>query len=290
MKCQTMFSKKNIKDNKINFLSSNKEIIIISTLSIFVLMIILFLTNEEISIYQKLFKISGYTLITFITTFLYFYLAPKLSTKLFDNKNLTIIKFIIIVFILLILISFSNTIFYSLFLNNNEYNTIFNIFKKHFFSTIIIGTIPSVIIYFYGKNIYLKENVNKLEKRASSINKQLIKIATEVPSTTKKIITLQGEGKNSLEIDVNTILYFESIGNYIHIYQENKEEAERIRTTLLNIEKQLQNHKFFVRNHRAFIVNILKTKNIINNQNKLQIELTNGLTLPISRSYKDSFI
>lgn len=285
-----MFSKKNIKDNKINFLSSNKEIIIISTLSIFVLMIILFLTNEEISIYQKIFKISGYTLITFITTFLYFYLAPKLSTKLFDNKNLTIFKFIIIVFILLILISFSNTIFYSLFLNNNEHNTIFNVFKKHFFSTIIIGTIPSVIIYFYGKNIYLKENVNKLEKRASNINKQLIKIATEVPSTTKKIITLQGEGKNSLEIDINTILYFESIGNYIHIYQENKEEAERIRTTLLNIEKQLQNHKVFVRNHRAFIVNILKIKNIINDQNKLQIELTNGLTLPISRSYKNNFI
>lgn len=285
-----MFSKKNIKDNKINFLSSNKEIIIISTLSIFVLMIILFLTNEEISIYQKIFKISGYTLITFITTFLYFYFAPKLSSNLFDNKNLTIIKFIIIVFILLILISFSNTIFYSLFLNNNEYNTIFNVFKKHFFSTIIIGTIPSVIIYFYGKYIYLKENVNKLEKRASNINKQLIKIATEVPSTTKKIITLQGEGKNSLEIDVNTILYFESIGNYIHIYQENKEEAERIRTTLLNIEKQLQNHKVFVRNHRAFIVNILKTKNIINDQNKLQIELTNGLTLPISRSYKNNFI
>ncbi|MGK0414757.1 MAG: two-component system LytT family response regulator [Polaribacter sp.] len=88
--------------------------------------------------------------------------------------------------------------------------------------------------------------------------------------------------RKMVKIDFNSILYIESLSDYLKIFMTDKIIV--IRETITSLEEKLPSKKF-IRIHRSFIVSL---KNISSYTNEF-IEI-NQKALPISRSYKESVL
>jgi two-component system LytT family response regulator len=88
--------------------------------------------------------------------------------------------------------------------------------------------------------------------------------------------------RKMVKIDFNSILFIESLSDYLKIF--TTEKIIVIRETITSLEEKLPSKKF-IRIHRSFIVSL---KNISSYTNEF-IEI-NQKALPISRSYKESVL
>ena len=85
----------------------------------------------------------------------------------------------------------------------------------------------------------------------------------------------------TISIAQSDILYFESQANYLAVY--TKDGDYRLRSTMSNIENELQNSDF-LRIHKGFLVNLEHIKILKSDT----LELDNGAKLPIGKSYSES--
>jgi hypothetical protein len=85
-----------------------------------------------------------------------------------------------------------------------------------------------------------------------------------------------------VNVDVNTILYFEGYGDYIKVHTENKMYI--IHNRMKNLEDSLPPRKF-VRVHRSFIVQLNKIENI----EQLSIKIGNKI-IPIGKHNKQDLL
>lgn len=83
------------------------------------------------------------------------------------------------------------------------------------------------------------------------------KTLSQVPE--EKIHINSSLKKESLSFYPGHLLFAESEGNYVvfHLMQDEKVRKEMIRNSIGSIEKQLSSLPFFLRTHRAFIVNMM---------------------------------
>jgi DNA-binding LytR/AlgR family response regulator len=84
-----------------------------------------------------------------------------------------------------------------------------------------------------------------------------------------------------------------SDGNYVIFYlnRNNKIEKEIIRNSIGNIEKQLSSVSFFMRTHRAFIVNVKKVHIKNGNTSGYHLKISDiDMEIPVSRQYAQDFI
>ena len=85
-------------------------------------------------------------------------------------------------------------------------------------------------------------------------------------------------------VNIESVLYFCSDGNYIDVYTEN--ETYCIRMTLKELEKKLSDN--FKRVHRSNIVNLTKVKSIKleSNNRSLKLNMMNNQEVVVSRKYQ----
>ncbi|PQJ77478.1 LytR/AlgR family response regulator transcription factor [Polaribacter glomeratus] len=88
--------------------------------------------------------------------------------------------------------------------------------------------------------------------------------------------------RKMVKIDFNSVLYIESLSDYVKIFTSEKTIV--IRETISSLEEKLPSKKF-IRIHRSFIISL---QNITSYTNEF-IEI-NQKALPISRSYKESVL
>jgi DNA-binding LytR/AlgR family response regulator len=81
------------------------------------------------------------------------------------------------------------------------------------------------------------------------------------------------------KIELNDIIYAESVGNYVSIYTENKRIIAYL--TMKSLESQLPSDEF-IKIHQSYIVNCAKIDAIEGNEIKIGTK-----SLPISRNYRD---
>ena len=89
---------------------------------------------------------------------------------------------------------------------------------------------------------------------------------------------------NNVNIQLNTVLYIEAMEGYSKIYRENNNTIIT-RMVLKNMASVLPPENF-LRVHRSFIVAVNKIKSFT----KQEINLTNGVTLPVGRQYSDEIM
>lgn len=82
------------------------------------------------------------------------------------------------------------------------------------------------------------------------------------------------------KIELKSILYIESMGNYVNIYTENKRIIAYL--TLKGLESQLPAHEF-IKIHQSFLVSFSQINAIEGNQVRVGDKI-----LPISRNYRDA--
>lgn len=89
------------------------------------------------------------------------------------------------------------------------------------------------------------------------------------------------EDKITYKVDVNDILYIESVGDYNKIYT-----LQRVYLTYQTLKKlqELLPHEQFPRVHKSYIIALNKVDNIIGNQVKI-----NNEAIPVGQTYRKAF-
>ena len=82
------------------------------------------------------------------------------------------------------------------------------------------------------------------------------------------------------KIELNDILYAESVGNYVSVYTENKKIVAYL--TMKSLESQLPADDF-IKIHQSYLVNYSKIEAIEGNEIKIGCK-----SLPMSRNYRDT--
>lgn len=104
-------------------------------------------------------------------------------------------------------------------------------------------------------------------------------IQTSIQETTVERIFIKGD-KKIHQIQLNDILYLESLGSYVKIHLENETITTLDRLT--NFEKTLPTNQF-LRVHKSFIIAIKKIQTIEGNRLKI-----GEATIPIGNVYKQN--
>jgi len=249
------------------------------------------LTSEFIGIGSVDFSIFvltvvGYTIVTAISSSIVVYIFPILFKRFFDEKQWTKGKYFLFTFTIILTVAVGNTLYAYNFIRIIFYPEIdeisFSTVLNHFLIiTPVIGSIPTILGYFWFKNQGLYVDLHEKEDQ----NRKLMGRIRKENMPDEKIITLSGNTKDTLTLFPRELLYMESVGNYVRIhYQLNGQTSQKmLRATLQQMEELLSDYPFLVRCHRAFIVNTQQIEKIKGSHLWLKPE---GMNIPVSKTYK----
>jgi len=140
-------------------------------------------------------------------------------------------------------------------------------------TTTTIGLIPvSIHVLNEQRKLFKKyyEMANEMGK--NTLQREIVQIPETLTFDTQKYI-------------VNEILYVESSKNYLNIFLTD-DRTLNIRFTLKEMENLLANYPFFIRCHRAYMVNINRIIKVDGNAQGLKLFFDDNSTyVPVSRSY-----
>lgn len=251
--------------------------IIIFFISVGVLVFLLMLQPfdiDELPTNEKYYLIVGFGVITFVCLSFNLLILPSLSPKTFHSSKWKVKK----------------EIFWNLWI-------LFTILTAYFFYCKVLGVltfdfnmvikliltaiIPITGLIIVNRNKMLRSRL----KLASDINKKL----QDHRSIQEKIIYFNSDyQKDSLAIKVSLLQVIRSANNYIEVFWKEGEGVKRqmVRCSIAYAEELLMEHKFIVKCHRSFIVNINYIDRVEGNLQgyKLYFEKID-FPIPVSKSF-----
>lgn len=225
---------------------------------------------------RRLVLILGYGFITGLCLFIHLFGIAQLL----NNKDWKVYKEILWSLWIIVVIGILNYF----------YTTFANLYPFHFSGmlffiqiALITSILPVSFLVLFRENQLYK----KYAQEAQHINSNLAK--TEAVTSERDIFVWSEKTKGELKFQVQKILFLESIGNYVHIHQQQN-QVEKIRSTLKGVEKKLTNHSTFFRCHRAFIINLQHISKVSGNAQGLKLKFSNDYPLvPVSRKFIPAF-
>lgn len=182
----------------------------------------------------------------------------------------------------------------------------------NFFETLIIIAFCSFAIGLYWRfrfrsrylaseleetkslNEQLKLLQQESERRAANAEAAMMEeqSAAETQTQTDKdslpaTLVLAGTTSEAITLSIPSLLYIESVGNYVKVYQQNEGQVrfDMIRTTTKQVEDTLKEYPTIVRCHRAFLVNLQQVEQIVSKAGSMQLLIKHCHEyLPVSRS------
>jgi DNA-binding LytR/AlgR family response regulator len=138
----------------------------------------------------------------------------------------------------------------------------------------IVTTDPNEVPHDKVGIIVSEDNVEQIQK------------ILEMMALEKRTIVLETT-QGWVQLDALEMMYLESFGD--EIYMHTTHESQRIKQPLYQLEEMLKPYAF-VRIGKSFIVNMNKIRYIRTGFNaKLDLELTDGTHLEVSRSFVNTF-
>ena len=221
----------------------------------------------------------GFGLVTFVISFLYFWLFGEILKIKKNVPAWTLGKWILYMLGLLLCISLGNLLFVKIILFPGLHLNASS-FLNMAYSTLAIGSIPVV---FSG--YFIQQKSDKQNQSAASDIQSHLKITD--PEKTSIRLSSSNE-KQQLEFTQNDFLYAESQQNYVAISHLKDGEIKEItlRNTLKNIQSQLPEKPFF-RCHQSYLVNTNLIENVSGNAQGLRLQLKGlkNVEIPVSRKY-----
>ncbi len=217
------------------------------------------LTNLDIP--HKRLILAGYGMVTSIVLMIDIVFLPFYLRNIFNEDRWTNGKQIILFCWIFFSIGLGNYVYSSYIFNFELINIkIFLVFELF---TLGVGIIPSLIILLWSNNVYLKRNLKSARELTGNL--------TNNDTTDNQQQMLNSfssyNGKDSIKILDNDIIFIESEGNYCSIYYLANSEFKKkvLRTTLKNIEECISEESLLFKSHRAFIINPIQIKMINGN-------------------------
>ena len=127
-------------------------------------------------------------------------------------------------------------------------------------------------------------------KTAKSLNSQQ---QPDFSLEREKLLPIVTQQKSDdFDLNPEEFLFAKSEGNYLEIYFEKGDKANKVlkRMTLKELESQLQSFPHFFKTHRSFLVNLQKVAQVKGNAQGYQLEIKSfSDTLPVSRGMIHDF-
>jgi hypothetical protein len=217
----------------------------------------------------------------FVIPFLGIITLLKRNRYFSDNKEWTLFKELIC--ILLILSGIGIGVYITGFLvepSGPRWNfpTFFNSFQSAF----LIVIIPFLFFTIINYRSFGMQTLSFMESEDSTLTKK-VEENIEIISKLKK---------ERLSFNPGQLLYATSDGNYVLFYlnRNNKIEKEIIRNSISDIEQQLSHIPYFMRTHRAFIVNVKEVRMKKGSTLGYRLKISSiDAEIPVSRSYTQPF-
>lgn len=162
-----------------------------------------------------------------------------------------------------------------------------------FFLLLTLGLVATIIVLSAVVRRRKKLLVEK-EKEMQQLNellKHLQQTKEEHPNTEENkepaTIVLTGTTSETVSLNVANLLYIETVGNYVKVYQlcDGQAKMDMLRATSKQIEDDLRGYPTIVRCHRAFLVNLNQVERIESHSNSTQLYIKNCHDqIPVSRS------
>lgn len=143
--------------------------------------------------------------------------------------------------------------------------------------------LETISIFILGINLYLIVFITSFIRIALRFREesQLVSsLKIELEKKQKATLQIRAKRKNH-QIPLDELLYIESLDDYIKVVTEKLELSARERIT--DLQSRLPDQ--FIRIHRSFVIN----KEKVQSYSRTQV-LINGISIPISRTYKNSVI
>lgn len=229
----------------------------------------------------------GFALTTMLVSSVAFVLLPGVFKKFYTPDKWTIGRSLLNnVFILIIM--GVGVVCYDYFIVMKQLPQYFPMgFLVDLFATLTIGMVPLSIITIINQNNTLKRNLHS----SKEINQMLSERVKSLSTNNEEFITLKGSIRESISLKTENIIYIESEGNYVNIYNKQDDKITRrlLRSTIKQMEESLQSYPMFIRCHRAFIVNTNYISNTKGNAQGYQLTLYDiSQEIPVSRTYLKS--
>ena len=272
------------------FFQKKWQLVMICAVSVSIVQTSMFVGIGPVVFSIFVLNVVGYTIVTAICSSIVVYIFPILFKRFFDEKQWTKGKYFLFAFAIILTVAVANTLYAYYFIRIIFYPEIddisFSTVLNHFLTvTPIIGIIPTLLGYFWLKNQGLNSDLHEKEDQ----NRKLAGRIRKENMPDEKIITLSGNTKDTLTLFPHELLYMESVGNYVRIhYQLNGQISQKmLRATLQQMEELLCDYPFFVRCHRAFIVNTQQIEKIKGSHLWLKPA---GMSIPVSKTYKKEIV
>lgn len=161
----------------------------------------------------------------------------------------------------------------------------------NFLETLVIIAFCSFIIGIYWRfqfrSRFLTAELNETRKMNEQLQEtqsaQGLKLVTPLPDE----ITLTGTTSDTVKVNIKDLLYIETVGNYVKIYQlhDGKVRSDMLRATSKQLEDDLSAYPMIVRCHRAFLVNMQQVERIVSKPGGMLLDIKHcDDTIPVSRS------
>ncbi len=160
----------------------------------------------------------------------------------------------------------------------------------NFFESLVIIAFCSFIIGIYWRfqfrSRYLTAELNEtrqMNERLQISQSEVIKAETPVSDD----ITLTGTTSEAVSLNIQDLLYIETVGNYVKIYQlhDGKVRCDMLRATSKQLEDDLSAYPMIMRCHRAFLVNMRQVERIVSKPGGMLLVIKHCEdAIPVSRS------
>ena len=169
---------------------------------------------------------------------------------------------------------------------NNPDNWSMRYFLEEIRNTFLVGVLFAVILVPMNYLRLMKANL----KTAKSLNSQQQPDFSIQREKLMPIVTQQKS--DDFDLNPDDFLFAKSEGNYLEIYFEKGDKANKVlkRMTLKELESQLQSFPHFFKTHRSFLVNLQKVAQVKGNAQGYQLEIKSySDSLPVSRRMINDF-
>ncbi|WP_234736179.1 LytTR family DNA-binding domain-containing protein [Tellurirhabdus bombi] len=243
---------------------------------------------------NKIAKVLGFGLITFVVTAINFFVPPLIAPRLFTDQHWTVGKEITWVILNILLIGVANRLYLAWLIGDYTHGS----WIGAILVTFIIGIFPVTASVVLGYIVKLKKYTNS----AASLP---VHEATEINDPTVRVmpLTLVAENeKDLLTLLSSDLLFIESSDNYSTVtYLKNGQPTKLLlRSSLSRLEGQLADQagseglsmqEAIVRCHRSYIVNLAKIEKVTGNAQGYKLHLLEGqFQIPVARKYNESLV
>ncbi|UFH55611.1 LytTR family DNA-binding domain-containing protein [Spirosoma sp. KNUC1025] len=245
---------------------------------------------------NKLLKIGGFGVVTFVITAFNFATWPKLFPRSFSEENWTVGREILFISTNVLLIAVANRFYLEELLGPGEDSGLgwFGMIVV----TFLIGAFPITGLVLLSYIRHLKKysrTAAELPINASiSGNQRIDSISTKKPGEflQASITLLADNEKDRLVLPADELLYIESSDNYCTVvYLKNNQPLKLLlRSSLSRLEKQIaQPH--IVRCHRSYVINLSRVERVTGNAQGYKLHLLGGLfQIPVARQYNETLV